>query len=113
MVMVGERKRREVEAETGVGRGGIRGIHMAKRGRIEDIDQEIDLIADRRTGRERDILIGGNGPGATREDGMIMSLHHAGGGSGAILRICRGGGEIHEIEIVITEDDEESIHGSR
>ncbi len=84
---------------------------MAKRGRIEDIDRAIGLIVDRRIGRERDIPIGGSGQGATREDGMMESHHHAGGESEAILRMYRGGGEIHEIEIVVTEDDEESMNG--
>ena len=46
-VMVGEKKRGEAGAEIGVGREGIGGITMAKRGRIEDIDPAIDLIADR------------------------------------------------------------------
>ena len=98
------------EAEIGVGRGGIEGIHMVKRGHIGDIDRGIDLVADRRIGRERGIRIGENGRGATIGEGG-MSSRHGGDRSGATPRKRIARESIHEIGIVVTEDDDYMVLG--
>ena len=102
MVMVGRTRGGEAEAEIGVGRGDIGGIRMTKRGHIRDVDPEIHLITEGRTGRGRGIVIGGNGPGATM--GEMMSEPYVDDRSGVTLRICVEGGENPGIEITITED---------
>lgn len=107
-MVVGGRREGEAEAETGVGRGGTGGIRMVKRGHINDTDLERGLITDRRTGQERGTRIEGNGRGATIEKEMKIG-HHFGDGTGVTLRARIEGGGIPEIEITITEDDEDML----
>lgn len=104
--MVGGRRGGGAEAEIEVGRGGIGGIRMVKRGHINDVDPERGLVIDRRTGQERGTRIEENGRGATIEVGMTIG-HHFGNGSGVTPRIRVEGGGIPEIGITITEDDED------
>ena len=105
MVMVGRRRGDAAGVEIGVRRGGTGGTPMAKRDHIEGIGLGRGHIADRWTGRERSIHIEGNGRSATRGEEM-MTGHRVGSGSGVIRQIHRDGGEVREIEIVITEDEE-------
>ncbi len=104
MVMGKKKKGGEVRAEIGVGRGGIGGIHMAKRGRIEGIGRGIDHIADWGIGRERGIRIGGSAREAMREEEMT-SGHPDEDESGVTLQTHRDDGGIHVIETMITEDE--------
>lgn len=104
MLMGRKKKGGEAKAETGVGRGGIGGILMAKRGRVEGIGRGIDLIADWGIGRERGIRIEESAREAMREEEM-KSGHPAAGESGVALQTHRDGGGILEIESMITEDE--------
>lgn len=103
--MVGRRKE-EAKAETGVGKGGIGGILMARRSRIEGTDRGKDPITDQQIGRVRGICIEGSGRAATREEGMRID-RLAGHGSEVTLQAHLDEEGIHEIEITTTEDDEE------
>lgn len=106
--MVGKRRGDVAGVAIGVRRGGIGGTPMAKRDHTEGIGLGRGHIADRWTGRERSIRIEGNGRSATRGEEM-MTGHRAGGGSGVIRQIHLDGGEVREIEIVITEDEEDVL----
>ncbi|CAD6580458.1 MAG: hypothetical protein ASARMPRED_000226 [Alectoria sarmentosa] len=79
-----------------------------RRSRSRDRSLGRGHIADRWTGRERSIHIEGNGRSATRGEEM-MTGHRVGSGSGVIRQIHRDGGEVREIEIVITEDEEDVL----
>ena len=106
--MTGGEKRKD---GAGVGReawrGGIGGILMTKRGRIEDIVLRIKLIAKRRTGRERGIRIEGNGREATIEDDMSISDRVDDRNRVTLQTRMEGGG--HEIDILITDDDDDQL----
>ncbi|CAF9906617.1 MAG: hypothetical protein ALECFALPRED_002463 [Alectoria fallacina] len=65
-------------------------------------------IADRWIGREKSTRIEGNGQSAMRGEEM-MTGHRAGGGSVVIHQIHLDGGEVREIEMVITEDEEDVL----
>ena len=105
MMMGGRRKGGEVKAETGVGKGGIEGIPMARSGRIGGTDRGIDHVADQRKGRERGIRIGGSGREATREEEMMID-HRAGHGSEVTPQTHRDGEGIRELEITTTGGDQ-------
>ena len=105
--VMGEEKRGDgAGVGIGAGRRGIGGIPMAKRGRIDDIDQRIYHVADRWTGRERGIRIEGSGREVTR--GEIAVGHHTGHESAVTPHTHLDGGT-PEIETTTTEDDEERI----
>lgn len=99
------RKGGEAKAETGVGKGGIGGIRMARRGRIEGIDRGIDHNVDRQIGRETGTRIEESGREATRGEEMMIG-QPVDGTSGVTRQSHIRGGGTHEIEIMVTEDDE-------
>ena len=104
-MMGGRRKGGEVKVETGVGKGGIGGILMARRGRIGGTDRRIDHVADERKGRETGIRIGGSGREAMREEEMTID-HRAGHGSEVTPQTYRDGEGIREIEITTIGGDQ-------